>query len=51
MKNMTAQDKALVEGLVAVYKELEENKVENLDKLAELCDPYALVHEGFFYNE
>lgn len=51
LKDLSAQDRTLVEGLVTGYNELENNKIESMEKLAELCDPYALVHEGFFYNE
>lgn len=50
MKHLGDQDRALVENLIAAYGELEEGKVEDLDKLAELCDPYALVHDDYFYK-
>ena len=51
MKHLSARDKALVEGLVTVYNELEQNKVESLDKLAQLSCPHTLIHEGEFYNK
>jgi hypothetical protein len=51
MKHLSARDKALVEGLVTVYHELEQNKVESLDKLAQLSCPHTLIHEGEFYNK
>lgn len=51
MKHLSARDKALVEGLVTVYNELDQNKVESLDKIAQLCCPHTLIHEGEFYNK
>jgi hypothetical protein len=51
MQNLSTQDKALVEGLQSTYNEIEQSKIESFDKLADLWDPYSLVHEGYFYKE
>jgi len=38
----------LVDALVQAFNAINEAKVVPLEKLAELCDPYSLVHEGYF---
>jgi hypothetical protein len=50
-KNLINKDKALVEGLAEAFKEIIEKAVVPLTKLAELWDPYSLVHEDFFVSK
>ena len=50
-KTHDVQDRKLISGLIQSFNELNSSKLESIDKLAELWDPYSLVHEGYFYEK
>lgn len=50
MKPFNFQDKTLLNGVMKTFDQVSADWKIDINTLATLCDPFSLLHEGYFYN-